>query len=291
MLGSARRRALYALATSDRLESLARRSGRSEDLAYHSAKRYVAGRDLAEAMATVQRLVGDGFAVTLDLFGEGVTDEQQAGEVVAGYREAAAALEDVDGDVDLEIVPSHLGLDLGLDVCRRIVDQIVEVLPSGATLQVSAEESYRTPQIMDLSVGLAESGVPVQATVQANLRRSPADVDRLAAAGAAIRLVKGAYLERREAAYPWGKPTDLAYIRLAQQVRSGVRVALATHDPVIREALLLAMPEATVEMLLGVRKDDARQLVQRGQRVRIYAPYGGDWFRYWMRRVAEAQGA
>lgn len=291
MIGLSRRRWLYALAVNERVETLARSSGVVEDAAYRAAKRYVAGRSLDEAIETVHRLADAGLGVCLDLFGEGVEDERQLSEVVAGYREAATALRGVSGDVSLEIVPSHLGLDFGIDVCRRYVEELVELLPEGSLLQISAEESHRTPHIMELTVAMANAGAPVQATVQANLRRSPDDVNRLVAAGVPIRLVKGAYLESADDAHPWGEPTDLAYVRLAHQVRDGgVDLAVATHDRVIREALLAALPGISVEMLLGVREPDAHALVSHGHQVRIYTPYGDDWFRYWLRRVAEAQG-
>ncbi|RIQ31227.1 proline dehydrogenase family protein [Jiangella rhizosphaerae] len=292
MIASLARRALYALATSPEVESLARAVPPVQDLAYSAARRYVAGTTLDEALETVRRLTGAGLAVSLDLFGEGAADEDALAATVRGYREAAAALAGIDGDVYLEIVPSHLGLDLGPDVCRRHVEQLVEVLPAGSRLEISAEESHRTPRIMDLTVALAEAGAPVLATVQANLRRSPADVDRLLAAGVPIRLVKGAYLESGDDAYAWGEPTGIAFVRLAHRVHAGGSApVLATHDRVLLEALLEALPGAGVEMLLGVREDDARELAARGVPVRIYAPYGDSWFRYWMRRLAESQGA
>ncbi|AYY14985.1 proline dehydrogenase [Actinobacteria bacterium YIM 96077] len=291
MISSVSRRALYGLATSSRFESLVKATGYTEDLAYRAAKRYVAGRTLDETVETVRRLAESGFGVCLDLFGEGNDDEEGVRRVVAGYEEAAAALSGTGGDVYLEIVPSNLGLDLGVDVCRRHVERLVELLPTGSRLEVSAEESWRTPRIMDLTLALAGDGAPLVATVQANLKRSPADVERLLEAGVPVRLVKGAYLETSEVAHPWGEPTDTAYLHLAHQVHAGgAGLVLATHDPVIREALLAAVPSAAVEMLLGVREDDARALVTRGHTVRIYAPYGQSWFRYWMRRVAEAQG-
>ncbi|WP_166345693.1 proline dehydrogenase family protein [Phytoactinopolyspora limicola] len=292
MLSGLSRRVLFELATNEQFEALVRATNVTEDLAYRAARRYVAGRTLDEALETVRHLVRDGFGVTLDLFGEGADDEAGVTRVVEGYRAAAAALGDVDGDVCLEIVPSNLGLDFGPDVCRRHVEQLVELLPEGTRLEVSAEESWRTPHIMDLSITLAEAGVPVLATVQANLRRSPGDVDRLSQAGIPVRLVKGAYLESSDDAHPWGDETDIAYVRLAHQIHSGgAGLVLATHDPVIREALLATLDGVTLEMLLGVRPDDALELLQRGHAVRIYACYGQSWFRYWMRRVAEAQGS
>lgn len=292
MMTGVARRLLFGLATNPWFESLVRSNRATEGLAYRAARRYVAGVTLGEALETVRALLATGFGVTLDLFGEGAEDEASLEAVVDGYRTAAAAVDAIDDDVYLEIVPSHLGLDLGLDVCRRHVERLVELLPSGARLEISAEEARRTPHIMDLTVALARAGAPVQATVQANLRRSPDDVERLIAAQVPIRLVKGAYLESADDAHPWGEPTDIAYVRLAHQVRTGgVKLALATHDAVIREALLEAIPDATVEMLLGVRGDDARALLERGCPVRVYACYGQSWFRYWMRRVAEARGA
>ena len=107
-----------------------------------------------------------------------------------------------------------------------------------------------------------------------------------------IRLVKGAYVETPALAHPWGDATDLAFIELAYTLdRAGAAVSLATHDPVIREALLPALPGAGVEVLLGVRPDDLGPLVARGVPVRVYVPFGDRWFRYAMRRAAESRGA
>jgi proline dehydrogenase len=290
MAASLRRKIMYALATSDRLESVARAVPPLERRAYQASKRYVAGATLDEAMLAVQRLHRAGFGVSLDLFGEGNRDEAAIERILASYRDAAARLGSIGVDAHLEIVPSHLGLDLGVDRCRRYVDELVNLLPPGAKLEISAEESRRTPNIMDLTLALAKDGAPVVATVQANLRRSESDTEHLVAAGVPIRLVKGAYLEAPKVAHPWGDETDLAYVRLAHAVHERGQLILATHDPILREALLSTMDGLAIEMLLGVREDDAAALVRRGIPVRIYAPYGDQWFRYWMRRVAEAQG-
>ena len=107
-----------------------------------------------------------------------------------------------------------------------------------------------------------------------------------------IRLVKGAYVETPALTHPWGDATDLALIDLAYALHRGAAtISLATHDPVIREALLPALPGVTIEMLLGVRPDDLPSLVSRGIAVRLYVPFGERWFRYWMRRAAESRGA
>ncbi|HEX6335867.1 MAG TPA: proline dehydrogenase family protein [Jiangellaceae bacterium] len=290
MVAPLRRRVMYALATNDRLETMARAVPLLERRAYQASKRYVAGATLDEAMRTVQRLHQDGFGVSLDLFGEGTPDEPAIEQILASYRDAASRLGSMGVDAYLEIVPSHLGLDLGVDRCRRYVDELVDLLPPGAKLEISAEESWRTPEIMELTLALAKDGAPVVATVQANLRRSESDTEHLVAAGVPVRLVKGAYLEAPKVAHRWGDETDLAYVRLAHAVHGSGQLILATHDPILREALLSTMDGVAIEMLLGVREDDAAALVARGVPVRIYAPYGDQWFRYWMRRVAEAQG-
>jgi proline dehydrogenase len=290
MTGSIRRKVMYALATNDKLESMARAVPLIERNAYQAAKRYVAGATLDEAMATVQRLNQAGFGVSLDFFGEGTSDQTSIRRIIDSYRDAAARLSSTGVDAYLEIVPSHLGLDLGVDECRRYVDELVDLLPDGARLEVSAEESWRTPQIMELTLALARSGAPVVATVQANLRRSESDAERLVEAGVPVRLVKGAYLEPPDVAHSWGDETDLAFVRIARAVHADGELILATHDPVLREALLSTLEGVAIEMLLGVRAGDAAELVRRGLPVRIYAPYGDQWFRYWMRRVAEAQG-
>jgi proline dehydrogenase len=292
MAAGLRRRLLYRLATDERFEALVGSNERTRGLALRAARRYVAGRTLDEALPTVHRLVAAGLGVSLDVFGEGVDDESAASAVVDEYRAAATATSAVDGDVYLEVVPSHLGLDLGVDVCRRHLERIVQALPAGGRLEISAEESWRTPRIIELTLALAGAGAPLVATVQANLRRSPADTDRLVEAGVPVRLVKGAYLEDADTVLPWGDETDIAFVELAHRIHAGgVPLTLATHDPVLREALLAALPGATVEMLLGVREADAVDLVGRGHGVRIYTPYGPNWFRYWMRRVAESRGA
>jgi proline dehydrogenase len=131
----------------------------------------------------------------------------------------------------------------------------------------------------------------VGATVQANLLRSPDDADTLAEAGVHIRLVKGAYVEAA-GAHPYGEATDVAYLQLAHRLAAaGATWSMATHDGCLREAVHLALGAVPVEQLLGVRADVLDLLHERGIATRLYVPYGPDWFRYWLRRVAESRGA
>jgi proline dehydrogenase len=129
------------------------------------------------------------------------------------------------------------------------------------------------------------------ATVQANLKRSPDDLTALTEAGVHIRLVKGAYVES-SGVHPYGEPTDIAYLRLAHQLAaSNTDWSLATHDGRLREAVQLTAGPVPVEQLLGVRPDVLTDLKSRDISTRVYIPYGPNWFRYWLRRVAESRGA
>jgi proline dehydrogenase len=130
------------------------------------------------------------------------------------------------------------------------------------------------------------------ATIQANLRRSPEDIERLAAAGIPIRLVKGAYAEDASVAHRWGAATDAAFVTLAERLRAlNADHSLATQDPEILKRLVPNREPATVEFVLGVRPDDARRLADDGHTVRIWVPFGRRWFRCYARRLAESIGA
>ncbi len=158
---------------------------------------------------------------------------------------------------------------------------------------MGAEDAARTDGVLDCVRAAAGRGLAgrLGATVQANLRRSANDADSLVDAGVHIRLVKGAYVEAH-GARPYGEATDVAYLRLAFRLaEQRATWSMATHDGRLREALLLAVGPVTVEQLLGVRPDVLDDLHDRQIPTRVYVPYGKDWFRYWMRRVAESRGA
>jgi proline dehydrogenase len=281
-----RRRALFTLATSPALERAVRAIPGAEARAWRSARRYVAGRNVGDAVAVVHRLAAVGLRASVDLFGER-TSAAGAAEVVSGYRalcERLAAETDAGAWLSLDL--SHIALDAGR------LEEIAAAIPAGRRLQVGAEEAAVTDRVLDLVIGAVRAGHPMEATLQANLRRSPADADRLAAAGVPVRLVKGAYVESPADALPWGEPTDAAYAGLARRLAAaGVDLALATHDRALRDRVLAEVPTARCELLLGVRPSDAVALAAAGRDVRIYVPYGDAWLRYFMRRRAEAQGA
>jgi proline dehydrogenase len=283
-----KRRILFKLATSERFERAVRAAPGGEHVAYMRASRYVAGATTDDALATARRLAEQGVLSSIDFFGENVTDAAEADRVADAF---VALARRIDAGTYLSIDLSHIALDEPGDGARRRLERIAAALPAGARIQVGAEQAARIDRILETVLTVARVGGPVAATIQANFRRSPSDAQRLAEAGVPIRLVKGAYVETPALAHAWGDPTDIAFVELAYALhRAGATVSLATHDPVIREALLPALPGLTIEMLLGVRTCELPLLAARGVPVRVYVPYGDGWFRYAMRRVAESLG-
>lgn len=281
------------MATSQRWEQVVRALPGGEAAAWRAASRYVAGRSRDEALHTAVGLLERGHGVTVDLFGELVCDPDTAARVVEQYQSLAAALPPSPADAWLSVDLSHLALDTNPAGAADGLAAIAAALPPGRRIQVGAEDAARADAVLGCVLDVAGRGLAdrLGATVQANLLRSPADADTLSAAGVHVRLVKGAYVEP-SGAHRYGEATDVAYLRLGFRLAERADSwSIATHDARLREALLLALGPVPVEQLLGVRGDVLDQLHGRGIPTRVYVPYGADWFRYWMRRLAESRGA
>jgi proline dehydrogenase len=286
------RRVLFRLVTSERLERTVRAAPGGTALSWRRARRYVAGTTAEDAVETAHRLASAGIAASIDMFGERVTETAHADAVAEHYLQLAERVRSAAPvGTWLSIDLSHLAIATEPQAAVRRLASIVAALPPRVRLQIGAEEAALASPILDAALSIAHPQ-SITATVQANLRRSAADAERLTAAGVAIRLVKGAYVESPVDALPYGEPTNLNYLAIAARLaRLDAEVTLATHDAVLREACRHLLPRAGVEMLLGVRPDEATRLASTGVPVRVYVPYGPDWFRYWMRRTAEARGA
>ena len=298
---------LFRLATSERFERTVKTVPGGEAAAWRAASRYVAGRSRREAFESAATLLEQGHGVSIDLFGERVGDPATADRVLTDYLELAESLPSLPAarrctpseppsraaDTWLSADLSHLALDADASAVADRLAAIARALPAGRRVQVGAEDAARADAILSCVLDVAGRGLAdrLGATVQANLLRSPADADRLIGAGVHVRLVKGAYLEK-SGAHPHGEPTDIAFLRLGFSLaKSGADWSIATHDGRLREALLLALGAVPVEQLLGVRPDLLPALHRRRIPTRVYLPYGPDWFRYWMRRVAESRPA
>jgi proline dehydrogenase len=283
---SLRRRALFRLATSGGFDRAVHAVPALEARAWRSARRYVAGPTVGDAIATARRLAQLGLGASVDLFGER-TDRAAAAAVATAYERLGAALATgTEESTWLALDPSHIAWD------GELLQRIASAVPPRRRLQVGAEEAAHADRMLELVLAAAAAGLPVEATVQANLRRAPGDAERLAAAGVSVRLVKGAYVESPAEALPWGPQTDAAYAALARRLtQAGADVALATHDAPLRARLLAELPDARCELLLGILPQDAVALAAAGRDTRIYVPYGPNWLRYFLRRRAESQGA
>ncbi|MEV5647402.1 proline dehydrogenase family protein [Nocardia sp. NPDC052254] len=284
---------LFRLATSTSLERVVKALPRGRDTAWRAAAPYVAGINTDDAIRAARELSDRKVASSIDQFGELVDDPAVAQRVTDDYLRLADRLTDAD-DAWLAIDLSHLGLDIDPRGCADRIAEIARALPDGRRIQVGAEDYSRSDAVLACVLDAADRGLGdrLGATVQANLHRTPGDVERLQHAGVHIRLVKGAYVEPPDRALPFGEPTDIAYLRLAHQLAAtNTPFALATHDGVLREALLASLGPVPIEQLLGVRPEVIDDLTARGIPTRVYIPFGDDWFRYWMRRLAESRGA
>lgn len=242
---------------------------------------------------TASGLLERGHGVSVDLFGELVQDPAVADRVVEGYQALAAVLPQPPADVWLSADLTHLALDGDPAGAADRLATLVSFLPLGSRVQVGAEDAARTDAVLACVLDVAGRGLASRlgATVQANLIRSPGDADALSGAGVHVRLVKGAYVETA-GVHSYGEATDIAYLRVAYRLaEAGTPWSMATHDGRLREAILLACGEVPVEQLLGVRPEVLNDLLERAVPTRVYIPYGPDWFRYWLRRVAESRGA
>jgi len=285
---------LFRLATSERLEAAVCAAPLGARLAWRAASRYVAGTTAAAAIQVAQELQDRGAGSSIDQFGEMIQDTTTAERVTADYLELAGQVNALPAQTWLSVDLSHLGLDVDPQGCADRLAAIAARLSDERRIQVGAEDSGRADAVLTCIETVARRGLAgrLGATAQANLRRTPGDLEHLGAAGVHIRLVKGAYVEPHDRALPYGEPTDITYLRLAHQLaESDAQFSLATHDGVLREALLTALGPRPVEQLLGVRPTVLDELVARGIPVRVYVPFGDNWFRYWMRRLAESRGA
>ena len=287
------RAVLFRLATNERVERAVKALPLGEAAAWRAASRYVAGRSRGQALAAATALLARGHAVSVDLFGERLSDPVVADRVLEDYVELAGSLPPPASEVWLSLDLTHLALDTDASVTADRLATIARALPAGRRVQVGAEDAARCDAIVACVLDVAARGLAVRlgATVQANLLRSPADADALARAGVHVRLVKGAYVEAT-GAHPHGEATDVAFLRLGFGLAErGATWSMATHDGRLREALLLAHGPLQVEQLFGVRPGILDELHTRGIPTRVYVPYGPDWYRYWLRRVAESRGA
>jgi len=275
--------------------SLARIAVRSP-LTRPMVARFVAGESLDEAMPAVAALKRAGLRTTVDVLGESVTLEEHAAAAVDGYLATLAALKERGLDSNVSVKLTQMGLEISQDVCRANVMRVVEAARAvDGFVRFDMEDHTKTDATLAIWRAAHETYPRTGVVIQAALRRSSADVDSIIAAGGRVRLCKGAYAEPKSVAYQSKATVDANYARLMERLLiSDTYPALATQDPrliakaiEITERRGIGRDRFEFQMLYGVRRDLQRMLVDRGYTVRIYVPYGTEWYPYFMRRLAE----
>ena len=258
--------------------------------------RFVAGEELEEAISAARVCNDQGMLVSLDYLGENVATAADAQRARDAYLEVfdRIAAERLNANVSCKL--TQLGLDLSPEFCEGQVLSIVERAASYDNfLRVDMEGSAYTERTIELVKKVRLRSPAIGTVIQAYLYRSEQDVQDLLAIGCRIRLCKGAYKEPQQVAYAKKEDVDANYVKLTKLLLpSGFYHGIATHDPRMIAATMRIAAENKVtkddfefQMLYGVRTDLQRRLVRDGYRLRIYIPYGLDWFPYFMRRLAE----
>jgi proline dehydrogenase len=265
-----------------------------------ATRRFMPGESMDDALDAARDLSERGMASILTLLGENVEDEAAAESVASAYEELLSRRPDTGLDLDISVKPTHLGLEVGLEVAARNLQRLARAASErDALVVIDMESSAFLPPTLELYRALRAKHENAGVCLQAYLYRTPADLEILLPLKPMIRLVKGAYKEPSEIAYPRKRDVDTAFGRLAGQLLEAARegqaqVAFGTHDEKLiheinRMAAGMGCPRDgyEIQMLYGIRRDLQARLVEDGYRVRVLISYGTHWFPWYMRRLAE----
>ena len=261
-------------------------------------RRFVAGEGTEDAVRTSRELRAAGLAVTLDHLGEDTTEPGQAEATVKAYVDLLVRLRDegLAAAAEVSVKLTAVGLDIARELAVANAGRIIEAArEAGTTVTLDMEGSATTDATLSVLAELRRSEPTVGAVVQAMLRRTEQDCRALVGAGSRVRLCKGAYREGPEVAFQSRAEVDASYARCLGVLLAGDAYPMvATHDPALislAERLVRRTGRAAdtyeLQMLLGVRPDEQRRLAAAGHRVRVYVPYGDQWYGYLVRRLAE----
>ena len=260
------------------------------------ARRFVAGESLQDALEVVRKLNAEGFDVTLDYLGESVHEASIAEDACRAYLQMLDRLAGAGLRSHVSVKLTQLGLATDQSLARCHLQAICERAARHHNfVRIDMEGSAYTEATLRLFREMNAPRDVLGVVIQAYLRRSEKDVEDLLKCGARIRLVKGAYQESPEVAFPLKQDVDRNFLRLAEKLlASGGYHAIATHDPrmiagarSIARARGLSSDRFEFQLLYGIRRPLQRKLLRQHYRVRIYVPYGKQWYPYFMRRLAE----
>ena len=295
MLDSLSKNIFYLLARSAGLKSLASRYGMRDTNSF--ARRFIAGESIEEAMAAARVVEQAGLVATLDFLGESVASRDEANAATAAYLDVMRKITEGGVGRNVSLKLTQLGLDIDRATC---VDNLRRILDEAAThnffVRIDMENSPYTERTLEIfetlwGIGYRNAGV----VLQSYLKRTESDVHRVNKLGARVRLVKGAYKEPADAAYQLKSEVDDKYIQLMKiLLKDGTYPAIATHD----EKMIAATKQFAAannighdkyefQMLYGIRRDLQASLAAEGHPMRVYVPFGREWFQYFMRRLGE----
>ncbi len=258
--------------------------------------RFVAGTTLDQAVTAVRSLNATGASATLDVLGESVLDRASADQSAAAYVETLERIGAERLDANVSIKLTQMGLDLGVDECLAVLAPVADAgRRLGIFIRIDMESSEYTDRTLEVVERLRADGHDVGPVIQSYLHRSAAYVERLAAERVRTRVCKGAYAEPPEVAHQEREVVGDAFVTLTQRLlEADAYPGVATHDPDMIERVCafarqrgIGQDRFEFQMLYGVRRDLQRRLLEDGYRLRVYVPYGTEWYPYFMRRLAE----
>jgi len=263
------------------------------------SSRFVAGMEIGDALRVAEALNHQGMLVTLDSLGESVSSEVEAHSAAEIYHQLLDWIEANKVNANISVKLTQMGLELSPALAESIAESLAQHAHSkGNFLRIDMEDSSLTQVTLDIVRRLnarADLRGSIGIVIQSYLFRSQADIEQLIADGIRVRLCKGAYKEPPEVAFPAKADVDKNYIHLSHMLlESPIYHGLATHDEAMIAAAKSFAKERGIEpghfefqMLYGVRRDLQRRLVHEGYNVRVYVPFGREWYPYFMRRLAE----
>jgi proline dehydrogenase len=276
-----------------------RHLGEHSSVGIRLSSRFVAGMELSDALRVAETLTKQGLAVTLDSLGESVTSEDEAHRAAGVYHQLLDYISALNLKANISVKLTQMGLNLSPDLAERIAESLVEhARATGSFVRIDMEDSSLTQITLDIVRRIHAKPMlsgSIGVVIQAYLYRSQADIEHLIADGIRVRLCKGAYYEPADVAFRRKADTDANFIRLScMLLESSGCHGLATHDEaVIAEAKSFANQHGIdpshfeFQLLYGVRRDLQSRLVREGYNVRVYVPFGKEWYPYFMRRLAE----
>ncbi len=263
------------------------------------SSRFVAGMEIEDALRVAEAVNRQGMAVTLDSLGESVTSEAEAHRAAEIYHQLLDSIAARKLNANISVKLTQMGLEHSSELAETIVESLARhAAATGSFVRIDMEDSRLTEITLDIVRGIhekAEARGAIGIVIQSYLYRSQADVEQLLAEGIRVRLCKGAYKEPAEVAFERKADVDANFVRLSRMLlASSIYHALATHDEAMIAAAKMFAAQDEIDpsrfefqMLFGVRRDMQRKLVGEGYKVRVYIPFGREWYPYFMRRLAE----